>query len=312
MNRFRSTRARLLPYLRTAPLALVLCLVPFATLAQEGLTLTELESLYRAASGEHESANERLEVLYGRHRRATQDFDLARAAGDENRINAAFTQIQILSDEIGSQERRVEELRNILTVARRRYIEGLESRLDSLLAERVRARAPQDSVSLAIDYTDTNNRYQDLLQEEDDPTLTTERASSPIRDPRDTPEDLRRKAAQEEWIAEKFASLIQEFDLRLAELREASRRDRIARDFMTGLDRFGDTRPPGVPPGARTTASRDPAQLPAGADSAGVGRPLTLEERIQSLDAQRALTEELIRQARANAQQYRRWAGGDG
>ncbi len=298
---------------RLLPLAVLLSSLPAYTLAQEELTDTELESLYLAARSEHQSALELLAFLESRHNRALQEFVQARDSGSGERRNAAFTELQTLSGEIRSQERRVGELEEGLTEARRRYKLALRASLDSLLAARARARAPEDSVSLAIRFVDTNNRYQALSLEEDDPAVGAERVSVLIRDLRDGPEDLRRRAAQEDYRAEQYQSLLQEIDLRLGELREDRARDRTARDFMTGLDRYGDTRLPVVPPGSRTGPERTSGQGAPGADTTGAGgRSLTLEERIQNLETQRGLALERIGEALGNAAQYRRWAGGSG
>jgi hypothetical protein len=296
---------------RTLQVALLLAVFQAPASAQERLTLTELESLYLSARDELSAAVQSWEVLISRWKRASEEFDQAPAGSRERR--SAFAQTQVLADEIRSQERRVNELDRLLREARGRYIDGLELRLDSLLSERNRARSPQDSVSLGSLITDANNRYQNAVAEDRDPSVSIERATTLVRDPRDGPEDLRRKAAQEEYRAEQYLSLIQEIDARLTELRDAQRRDRTARDFLTGLDRFGDTRPPVVSAGGRAGPGRDPGQVPPGVDSVGSGgRPLTLDDRIRNLELQRGLAAELEQRTRTNAQQFRRWAGGGG
>ncbi len=297
---------------RILAVALVLAAFPAPGSAQERLTLTELESLYLSARDELRAAVQSWEVLISRWKRASEEFDQA-PPGNRERRNAAFAQTQILAAEIRSQERRVNELEGALRAVRRRYIDGLEVRLDSLLGERNRARSPQDSVSLGTLITDVNNRYQAAVAEDKDPAVSIERATTVVRDPRDGPEDLRRKADQEEYRAEQLVSQLQEIDLRLGELRDAQRRDRTARDFLTGLDLFGDTRPPVVSAGGRPGPGRDPGQTAPGADTTGVeGRPLTLEERIQKLELQRGVVAEFVQRTQANAQQFRRWAGGGG
>ncbi len=283
--------------------------VPPSLPAQERLTLPELEALYQAARDELRAAVAAWEVLLSRWQRASEEFDRIPPSNRERR-NAVFAQTQTLAAEVRSQERRVQALEQALREARRRYTDALVVRLDSLLGERNRARTAQDSVNLGVLITDINHRYQTLVAEAEDPRVSLERTYTLVRDPRDGPEDLRRKAAQEEYRASQYRALLEEIDRRLQELKEAQRRDRSARDFLAGLDRFGDSRLPVTNPVRRTDTGRDPAGVPTVADTAGGGRPLSLEERIAALEVQKGLAQELMERALANAAQFRRWAGG--
>ncbi len=293
-------------YGRLLSLSLLALSAPAQARAQDVLTLTDRESLYLAARGEHQSALQTLEVLMSRYNRAAQEFAQARASGDQDRINTAFTEVTERSREVLSQERRVAALEVGLQEARRSYREALSARLDSLLGERDRTQDPQELVELAVLLTEVNNRYQELLQEEEDPRVRLEPDPDIPRDPRDGPEDLRRKAAQLEFRATQYEALLREIDLRLGEFRQTLRRNRDLGDFLTGLDRYGDTRLPVVPPGARTVPPTNPGQGPPGADTAGGGgSPLTLEERIANLEADRERVVERIRQTRARAEEFR-------
>lgn len=277
---------------------------------QERLTLPEVEALYQAARDELRAAVAAWEVLLSRWQRASEEFDRTPPSNRERR-NAAFAQTQTLAAEVRSQERRVQTLEQALREARKRYTDALVVRLDSLLGERSRARTAQDSLNLAVLITDTNHRYQTLVAEAEDPRVSMERTYALVRDPRDGPDDLRRKAAQEEFRASQYRALLEEIDRRLQELKEAQRRDRSARDFLAGLDRFGDSRLPVTAPVRRTEPGRETTGVGAAADTAKGGRPLSLEERIADLEVQRGLVQELMERALANAAQFRRWAGGE-
>jgi hypothetical protein len=102
-------------------------------------------------------------------------------------------------------------------------------------------------------------------------------------------------------------------DQRLEELGQDLRRSRFVSDFLSGVERYGDTQLPVGRPGSQITPPTDPEQRPPGADSLAVEtRPMTLEERIERLEELRTELEERIRLIRAKAERFRALAGGGG
>jgi len=116
-----------------------------------------------------------------------------------------------------------------------------------------------------------------------------------------------------EYRADQHEARLEDVDDRLEVFRQDLQRNRRVSDFLSGLDRFGDTRLPVGSPGTQTNPPPDPEQLPPGADSLSVEvRPLTLDERIRSLEALRTELEERIEVIRDKAARFRARAGGGG
>jgi hypothetical protein len=291
-------------------LAFFLALLPGLANAQEVLTIQELELEYSSRVQRHQAALNAWEVLESRFQRALEELSAAGSLGNSDRRNRAFTISQQLAGEIRIQERRVEELaqelrdsRSALLTARGQRVEDLYQQVDS-------AVDPQERRELGAILEDANNRYLELRAEEE-PETSLEPMQDITIGPRDTPEIILRKAESLEFRANKYEAQLAGIGGRLEELREDQRRTRRVNDFMAGLERYDDTRLLGVPSGSRTVNPPDPAQVPPGADTLGVEvRPMTLEERIGSLEL---LEEELrlrMQQVRDKAARFRLRAGG--
>jgi hypothetical protein len=199
-----------------------------------------------------------------------------------------------------------------LREARSRLREALGRQLESLIQQIDSTQDESERLQLADILRDRNNWYLELRAEEDPET-----ALEPMRDitisPSDSPRDIRRKAATLDYRADQNEDRLAEIDRRLEELREDQRRDRLVSDFLSGVERYGDTRLPVGTPGRVTTPPSDPGPLPVGADSLAVeGRPLTLEERIRDLEASRAEMVARIQVIREKAQRFRDLIGGEG
>jgi hypothetical protein len=280
--------------------------------SQDNPTLETLEQLYRAAQAGYEAAFASLEALESQWNQAMEEFDAARSAGDQARANALFTVAMQRAGERRVQLQRVANMAERLRDARSALREALGLEMESLILQVDSAQDDAQRLALAIRLEDRRNWYLELRAEEDPETVL-----EPMRDinisPSDSPRDIRRKAATLDYRADQNEDRLAEIDRRLAELREDLRRDRLVSDFLSGVERYGDTRLPVGTPGRVTTPPPDPGGLPVGADSLAVeSRPLTLEERIRDLEASRSEMVVRIQLIREKAQRFRDLIGGEG
>ncbi|MGD8362100.1 MAG: hypothetical protein PVJ04_11800 [Gemmatimonadota bacterium] len=279
---------------------------------QEDPSIQILEPEYQQAQAEYEAAFRALEALEGRLTQALEDVDEARAAGDEARTDQGYDLVLQLSADLRLQRQRVDEKAEELRDARTSLLQALRRRVDELLAEVDSARDDSERSALAAILQDVNNRRLEILAEEDPETVL-----EPMRDitisPTDLPIDIRRKAATLDYRAEQHEARLEGIDQRLEELGQDLRRSRFVSDFLSGVERYGDTQLPVGRPGSQITPPTDPEQRPPGADSLAVEtRPMTLEERIQRLEELRTELEERIQLIRAKAERFRALAGGGG
>lgn len=289
-------------------MCLLLLLPPLAG-AQEDPSIQILEPEYQRAQAEYEAAFSALEALEGRLNQALEDVDEARAAGDEARTNQGYDLVLQLSGDLRLQRQRVDEKAEELRDARTLLLQALRRRVDELLSE---VNSARDDSALAAILQDVNNRRLELLAEEEPETVL-----EPMRDitisPTDLPIDIRRKAATLDYRAEQHEARLEGIDQRLEELRQDLRRSRFVSDFLSGVERYGDTQLPVGRPGTQITTATDPEERPSGADSLAVEtRPMTLEERIGRLEELRGELEERIQLIRAKAERFRVLAGGGG
>lgn len=300
-------RGRLGPCLQLVLTVAVLpTFFPYPAIAQEELTLTELDLAYRSSLDEYRAAFQALEVLESRFNRASQAFDSARAAGDEAGQERALAVIRQLAPEGRQQARRVEEKARELRAARGRLLDARARHLQDLLREADLARTPQEAQELAVLVQDTRNQIAELRAQED-PEVTLDPDPDIVIGPRDDNEDIRIKANTLDGRGDQYEELLAEIDRRLEGLRRDQRLVRQSDDFVAGVERFGDPRLPVGPPGTRNVPNPALAQPPGGVgDAAGEDRPLTLEERIQALVVTREELAERIERIRVKAESFRR------
>jgi len=280
--------------------------------AQEPPNIRVLEPEYRNAQAAYEEAFTALEAMEGRFNQALEDLDSARAANNEAGSERAYALMLQLSGELGLQRRRVEEKAEELREARAQLIEATRSWEDDLFEQLGSIQDPIQRAGLTAILEDVNNRRRELLSEEEPETVLEPMGDITIN-PTDSPRDILRKARSLEYRADQHEARLEDVDDRLEVFRQDLQRNRRVSDFLSGLDRFGDTRLPVGSPGTQTNPPPDPEQLPPGADSLSVEvRPLTLDERIRSLEALRTELEERIEVIRDKAARFRARAGGGG
>lgn len=280
--------------------------------AQEEPTLEELELEYRSALSAYEAARRAREAREIRFDRALEAADSARASGNTDELDRAFAEAQREARELGALDRRVEETAEQLREARQVLLEALQDRLEALLEEVDSARDPEEREELAAILVDINNRYLEL-QATEDPPVEPEAMEEITITPRDTPANLRRKADLLDFQGDQYEAQIAEIDRRMERLEAAQRTNRAVQAFVADIERYDDNRLPVVPPGARNMGTTDPEEsAPAGDSVASPDRPMTLEERIQSLQVLRDRLVTYLEQVRDKAERFRREAGGGG
>jgi len=290
---------------------LMLLVHPLVVMGQEPPNIPDLELEYRRAQAEYEAAFRALEAREAQLNQAYEALDDARAAGDEAGTNVALRRVMDLSGELREIQLRVDQRAEELRGARAQLLRAFRSRVDEFIVQVDSARNDAERANLAALLEDANNRLLELLAQEEPETVL-----EPMRDitisTTDLPIDIRRKAATLDYRADQHEARLADIDRRLQELREDQRRVRTVSDFLSDMARFGDTRMPVGPPGGRATnPPLNPDQRPAAGDSlAAATRPMTLEERIQSLEILRRELEERIQLIREKAERFRALAGG--
>ena len=312
MGRLRSRNLGLAPSSTGGFLAaLVLIFSPLLSLAQETPDIAVLEPEYRQANLEYQAAFNALVAMEGRFNQALEDLDVARAAGDEARSERALSLVMQLSGEQRELTLRLNEKAGALQVARSQLIRAQRQRVDELIAEGDSAQTREEREASVALLEDANLRLLELLGEEE-PETALEAMRDITISRTDSPGDILRKAATLELRADQHEARLQANDRRLEELQQDLRRSRRVSDFLSDMERFGDNRLPVGSPGAQTTPPPGPGELPPGADSLGVTtRPMTLEERIRSLEILRVELEERIQLIRDKAARFRELARGE-
>jgi hypothetical protein len=293
-----------------ALLGLLWISAPGSAQAQEELTLPELEGLYRSALANYTGAFEALEVVDRQVARASQVFNQAINAGDENAMNRAFAENQRLQAEKWRQERRVEETAEALRNIRERLVNATAVRLDEVLAQADTATDPVNARDLATLVVDFQNRLTELRFQED-PPVSLEPEPDITAEPRDSPAELRTKANILDFRARQYEDQHDYYDRMLAGLLRDQSLLRRSNDFLADRARFDNTPVPVGAPGNRTTPPPGQVQPLPGADSLAMeGVPLTLDQRIELLEALKEDITERIESIRVKAADLRRMAGG--
>jgi len=272
---------------------------------EEALAQADLE--YEAALRALESAQAARTVVDARFTRALQQADDARQAGDDGRMETALAQAQAQTAELTRLDRRVTQTQEALNQARQAYLTLLDVRLEAILDEAGTA-PPVEVAGLQILAEDLNNRLREVEATAGDSDLFRAPVMPEVSfDPRDGPVELRAKAELLQRRAVAYDSLMVRVNGRIGTLERRAERDQSLRQFLEGIDRFGETQLPVRTPDVRT---RPPDEGPIAGDSATAGRQLSVEEQIEQL---RFLFEELVDtrdQLRVRARLFRNRAGG--
>ncbi len=251
----------------------------------EALVAQRRRELARARL-EYETAVAAFNVVDGQWQAALDEVSRARRSGDDNALERAWALAQDRAGPFSAQEQRVELARDSLTSIRGGLMQAIEARLEELLDEMDASPSSDQRLRLNALFNDLRNELQ-ALDEESQGGLRLQPVVLPeiTFDPRDGPEERSTKAQLLERQATFVQTLIDEADDRIRTLNNRLRIRRQSSDLLASVDRFDDTRVPVVAGG--------PPRTGVAADStAAGGRPLTLEEQIQQLEAYRAQLED--------------------
>jgi hypothetical protein len=232
--------------------------------------------------GEYEAARLSCEGAVRAREALQPEYELlitraGRADAESEEWQAAQSELVPVTIRIDNQQRRVTEVCGEAEDARRAYLEGLDAVRRDLESEFVATESPERQQDIQALLTDIENRYREL--EREGGGLAEQLVMRPVIDidPRNTPDDVRRKAALLENLIAMADSTLVSLQEEVDRL-EARRRSRQLREnFSAGISRFGDT---------RTPVGTDPREGDEGAGVAPDSTALSggsLEERIEAL-----------------------------
>lgn len=292
------------------PLVLLVLGAQGTAAAQEELTLTELEGEYRVALAEYEAAFQRFEILSDQIDVAQRDFASATAAGDEAAQREAYERTFRIASERRQAQRRVENEVAQLREIRERLLNATAAQLGELMAVADTATDPLNQEDFLTFVADTRNRITDLRDVED-PPVTLEPEPHITIEPRDGPEQLRQKATLLEFTATQYSEQFAYNERQLEGLRRDQSLLRRSGDFLADFTRFDDPTVPVGAPGSRDVTLTGQDQPPPIADSLGApGPPLTVEQKIEALEALQEEITERIQSVLNRARTFRIKAGG--
>ena len=279
---------------------------PQSSGGQVAEALDQRRADFRAARSTYEAARDAQEAMDLRFQRALQATDSAYALGSQRAIDRAYSTAQQYARELEGLDRRVRETAESLEESRDLLLVAIGDRMDELLAEAEETTDPGEAVRLAAILADLDNQFAEFQALE--PGIEVAVMPEYAPDPRDSPQDLLRKARIMDYRGDRYESQLLDIEGRLEDLRQQQRRGRRLADFLAGIDRFDDTQVPVTVQRTGEGVQQDREGLPPGADSVVVVRPI--EERIVSLEALRDRVGEILRQVRSRADLFRRLAGG--
>lgn len=272
----RSERVRLLLLLGTA--AAILAAAPAAAYGQAAPppSLGQLRDEVEAAQRTYEAAlavmnlerNELAEVL--REIPESRSSDVR--AWEEGR-----TRYLVASREADESEDRVRRTKETLDSVEARLADRLVERRDSLEVELVDA-PPGEAAGLRARIRDLNFEIRELRPPPQEPSVVFAFRAPVAYDRRDGPEQIRGKIQIAERQLEEQDSSIAYWQRQIDQLEERIRAEQRLGDFESGLDRFGDMRPPTVSNPAR--GDDPPANLPTDSTAAQTS-PATPEELLE-------------------------------
>ena len=259
--------------------ALVMAVPAGAQTTEERLYERRLE--YQAAQQAYEAAESALTVVEAQFGRALNAVDVARRANDQSGLERALADALTRSVPVSNQRQAVESAGETFRDARQGLINILIVRQQELLSDFDVAptRADRDAIDALL--RDLSLELE-RLEAAAEAALTLGPIAMPnvAFDNRDGPSELRFKAEILERAAADIDTVVVDLEAQIAGLRDRLQRERSRRDFLGGVDRFGDrvdltvSGPPGVDPTGQAS------------DSTAVGGlPISLEERVEALES---------------------------
>ena len=238
--------------------------------------LGEVRLEYQGAVSVHDAAQAALRVIDRRFNAALLEIENARRARDDAARTRWLQDAQARTVPLADARNRVDVAADSLRIVRQALI-------NVLIVRQVELIALADAASSAQERREFDNLLRvvsnELTAREND--VDNDLSLDPVAmpdiaiDPRDGPTELLGKAEILEVTAARVDTLILSIDEEIRQLESRRDMERSRQDFLAGTGRFGDLQPP-----TGTTGGADPG-VPA-TDSTALGRPVTLEQRIEA------------------------------
>jgi hypothetical protein len=248
--------------------------------AQDAASLASLDRQYQSAEQAHHAA---LTAAEAQRLILDEEFarvELARSRGDEDALDEAYRRFRTQSRELQRLEDRTRQTESQWIEARQALLNGLDRERRALEAQLPTTANPRTTGLIYDRLQGVTSQYQELEQtpiEPSPPALLFSQSSLSF-DPRDGRDDFQAKAELLEWRAETADSVIADLDRQIERLESRLRFEQNSRDFLGGLERFGDAELPAIAP--RPESVREEG-VPADEDDSEEGVPL--EQRISEL-----------------------------
>ena len=260
--------------------------------------------VYQAALERYEAAvEERAHFQEEYHDPALERVSEARAAGEEDELQAALAPFYSRALELGELDRRVARAAEELEAARSSYLNALDREEDAVHEALAATDDPDEERRLHRRLADLRAEYREAEGE-----VEIERNLPPVPDlsvdPRDGPTELVHKARMLESRAQEYEAVIREIDGRIEALEERLRRDRALQDNMADLSRFDDVDVPVAPPTSGDSDDIARGVAPVGRLDPSLG-DLSPAEVIAMLEEIRNRAESLRVEAVAQAEEFR-------
>lgn len=209
-------------------------------------TLEERELDYRASLSAYVASVEARDVYRSRFYTLLDSLSAARAASDQDRVDALEGRVRDVSLQLASRDARVEEASAAYEAARDALLVALDQRLDSLEVVAEMSIDPLRRREAGILIRGLQVQYAEVAAEQLEETVDVRPVILPAitREPRDTPATLEAKAQLLESRAEDFQLEIDEVDQALERYRREVRLNQFTADTRSSIDRFGDRQVP--------------------------------------------------------------------
>ena len=246
--------------------------------AQETASLPQVDARYKSTQQAHQAALAAAEA-----QRLLLDDELARVdlarEEDEDALTQALRRFQTESAELMRLEDRARDTERDLLDARQALLAGLDQQRIALEGQLARASDPRQT-QLILDLLEgVTSQYQVLDRASPEQVPASLFSQSTVSfDNRDGRDEFQTKAEILELRARDADSLIVQLDKQIERLESRLRLERDTRDFLGGVERFGDTQLPAIAP--RPESVREEG-VPS--DAGEIAENVPLELRIEEL-----------------------------
>lgn len=246
--------------------------------AQEAGSLAQVDARYRSAEQAHQAALAAAEA-----QRLLLDDELARVAlareEDEDALAQALRRFLPESAELRRLEDRARDTEQSLLDARQAFLATLDQERITLEGQLAVASDTRTTQLILDRLQGLTSQYQELDRASPEQVPASLFSQSTVSfDVRDGRDEFQTKAELLELRARDADSLIVQFDKRVERLESRLRLEQNSRDFLGGVERFGDAQLPAIAP--RPESVREEG-VPL--DAGEIAENVPLEQRIEEL-----------------------------